>query len=205
MLRELVEEKGHLLADGAIGTNLFAMGLEPGHAPELWNIEQPENVFTIHRNFIEAGSDIILTNTFGANRCRLALHKAEKAVSELNYEGAAIAKKVAKTYGENVLIAGSIGPTGELMEPYGQLDVDAAISIFSEQVNALKDGDADLLWIETMSSTLEMKCAIEAAITTKLPVVCTYSFDTHGKTMMGSEPSELVDLVEENYPQVIGY
>ena len=205
MLRELVEEKGHLLADGATGTSLFAMGLESGHAPELWNIEQPDNVFTNHRNFIEAGSDIILTNTFGANRCRLALHKAEKAVSELNYEGATLARKAAKTYGENVLIAGSIGPTGELMEPYGQLTVDAAISVFSEQVKALKDGGVDLLWIETMSSMLEIKCAIEAAITSKLPTICTCSLDTHGKTMMGSEPSELVDLVEENYPQVIGY
>ena len=205
MLRELVEEKGYLLADGATGTNLFSMGLESGHAPELWNLEQPDKVLSNHKDFITAGSDIILTNTFGANRCRLALHKAENAVAELNYEGAAIAKKAVKKVSRNVLVAGSVGPTGELMEPYGTLNVDTAISVFSEQVAALKEGGADIVWIETMSATLEMKCAIEAALAKQLPIICTYSLDTHGKTMMGCEPKDLVDLIEKNYPQVAGY
>ncbi|MBJ90750.1 MAG: methionine synthase I [Woeseia sp.] len=205
MLRELIEEKGYLLADGATGTNLFSMGLESGHAPELWNLEQPDKVLSNHENFIAAGSDIILTNTFGANRCRLALHKAENEVANLNYEGAAIAKKAAKKCNQNVLVAGSVGPTGELMEPYGQLNVDTAINVFSDQISALKEGGADLIWIETMSATLEMKCAIEAASAIKLPIICTYSLDTHGKTMMGCEPKDLVDLIEESYPQVEGY
>ena len=203
-INDLMSAKGYLLADGATGTNLFLMGLESGHSPEFWNIEHPDRVLMNHRGFIEAGSDIILTNTFGANQYRLGLHKAENMVSKLNYEAAQIAYSATSGCGREIVIAGSIGPTGEIMKPLGPLEKDSAISAFSEQAIALRDGGVDLIWIETMSSQLEMQCAIIAAIPTQLPIFCSYSFDTHGKSMMGHEPKELVALVE-NYPEVHGY
>ena len=204
-INDLMSTKGYLLADGATGTNLFLMGLESGHPPELWNIEHPDRVLKNHRGFIEAGSDIILTNTFGANQYRLCLHKAENMVSELNYEATQLAYSAISECEREIIIAGSIGPTGEIMKPLGTLEKDSAISAFSEQAIALRDGGVDLIWIESFSSQLEMQCAIIAAIPTQLPIFCSYSFDTHGKSMMGREPKELVALVEDNYPEVVGY
>src|SRR6478735_1156250 len=113
-LTELLAEKGVLLADGATGTNLFAMGLEAGDAPELWNEDAPEKIEKLHRDFVDAGADIILTNSFGGTRHRLKLHKAEGRVHELNKRAAEIARKVADKAGRKVIVAGSVGPTGEL-------------------------------------------------------------------------------------------
>ena len=115
----LIAEKGILLADGATGTNLFNMGLASGEAPELWNEDAPEKIAALHRNFVEAGADIILTNSFGGTRHRLKLHGAEGRVWELNRLAAELARRVADTAGRRVIVAGSIGPTGELLEPLG--------------------------------------------------------------------------------------
>ena len=204
-IEKLIADKGFLIADGATGTNLFSMGLDSGHPPELWNIEFPERVFHNHQNFIDAGSDLILTNSFGANRFRLALHKAEHQVHELNFEAASIARKAADGSERTILVAGSIGPTGEILEPLGELSKTEAESAFTDQALALKEGGVDLTWIETMSSQEEMESAIAACKNTGLPIVCTYSFDTHGKSMMGLEPKELVKLAEQHSPDIIGY
>jgi 5-methyltetrahydrofolate--homocysteine methyltransferase len=193
-LRELLEHRPWLLADGATGSNLFERGLQSGDAPELWNVDHPDRIADLHRNFIEAGADIILTNSFGGTRYRLKLHKAEHRVAELNERAAAIARSEAARSSRVVLVAGSMGPTGEILEPLGPLQQDAAREAFAEQAAALARGGADVLWIETMSSVEEAEAAIGGARTTGLPVVTTLSFDTNGRTMMGITASDLADL-----------
>jgi 5-methyltetrahydrofolate--homocysteine methyltransferase len=148
----------------------------------------------LHRAFIEAGADIILTNTFGGTRYRLKLHKAEARVGELNETAARIARGETDRAGGVVLVGGSIGPTGEILEPLGSLGLDAAREAFAEQAHALARGGADIIWIETMSSVEETEAAIEGARPTGLPIVATLSFDTNGRTMMGITPSELAGL-----------
>lgn len=193
-LSRMLETRRWVLADGATGTNLFAMGLMSGDAPELWNIDFPERISALHRSFIEAGADIVLTNSFGGNRYRLKLHRAEGRVRELNAAAARIARTEADASGREVVVAGSIGPTGEILEPLGPLSVDAAREAFAEQAAALAEGGADVLWIETMSSKEEVEAAIAGARSTGLPVVSTLSFDTNGRTMMSLTPSELAAI-----------
>jgi 5-methyltetrahydrofolate--homocysteine methyltransferase len=193
-LASLLAQRPWLLADGATGSNLFDRGLMSGDAPELWNSEHPERIADLHRAFVEAGADIILTNTFGGTRYRLKLHKAEARVGELNETAARIARTEADRAGRVVLVGGSMGPTGEILEPLGPLSLDGAREAFALQAAALARGGADLLWIETMSSVEETEAAIAGARTTGLPVVATLSFDTNGRTMMGVTPSELAAL-----------
>ncbi|WP_346912720.1 betaine--homocysteine S-methyltransferase [uncultured Roseibium sp.] len=194
---KLLAEKGTLLADGATGTTLFEMGLVSGDAPELWNVEEPDKIKTLHRGFVEAGSDIILTNTFGANRHRLKLHGAEGRVKELNAAAVRLAREVAEEADREILIAGSIGPTGELFQPLGALSHEDAVEAFREQIEGLVEGGADILWVETMSAAEEMKAAAEAAQDCGLPLVITASFDTAGRTMMGLPPKGLGTLKSE--------
>jgi 5-methyltetrahydrofolate--homocysteine methyltransferase len=193
-LTPLLAERPWLLADGATGSNLFDRGLLSGDAPELWNASRPEDIAALERAFIEAGADIILTNTFGGSRYRLKLHQASERVGELNEKAAAIARREADRAGRTVLVGGSIGPTGEILEPIGPLSIEAAREAFTEQAAALARGGADILWIETMSSVEETEAAVAGARTTGLPVVATLSFDTNGRTMMGITPSELAGL-----------
>jgi methionine synthase I (cobalamin-dependent) len=193
-LTPLLAERPWLLADGATGSNLFNRGLQSGDAPELWNTEHPERIADLERAFVEAGADIILTNTFGGTRYRLALHKAGDRVGELNEAAARIARREADRAGHTVLVAGSIGPTGELIQPLGPLSEEDACAAFTEQAEALARGGADLMWIETMSSVEETEAAIAGARTTGLPVVAMLSFDTNGRTMMGITPSDLAGL-----------
>jgi len=194
MFIELLNEKGVLLADGATGTNFFNNGLEAGYPPELWNAEQPEKVLALHRGFLEAGSDLILTNTFGGTCHRLKLHHAQDRVIELNKLGAELARKAAAETGRKIVIAGSVGPTGELLFPLGELTYEGAIEAFAEQIEGLKQGGVDVIWIETMSATEEIKAASEAAKASGLPYVFTCSFDTAGKTMMGLDPSNVHEI-----------
>jgi len=204
-LEALINEKGILLADGATGTTLFQMGLEAGAAPELWNVEKPENIEKLHQGFVDAGSDIILTNSFGGTRHRLKLHDAQERVHELNRAAAEIAVKVAGTVDRKIIVAGSVGPTGELLAPLGELTFDAAVSAFTEQMQGLRDGGADVLWIETMSALEEMQAAAKAANEIGLPYVITASFDTAGRTMMGLLPSDMHSVVaEDQKPFAIG-
>ncbi|MFN4010511.1 MAG: betaine--homocysteine S-methyltransferase [Pannonibacter sp.] len=193
-LETLLAEKGVLLADGATGTNLFQMGLTSGDAPELWNVDEPEKIKALHRAFVEAGADILLTNTFGANRHRMKLHKAEDRVVELNAAAARLARAVADEVEREVLIAGSIGPTGELLAPLGALTYEGAVAAFAEQIEGLKAGGVDILWAETMSAPEEMQAAAEAANGSGLPLVISASFDTAGRTMMGLTPKALTEV-----------
>jgi methionine synthase I (cobalamin-dependent) len=193
-LTSLLAERPWLLADGATGSNLFDRGLQSGDAPELWNSDHPERVAELQRAFVEAGADIILTNSFGGTRHRLKLHKAEDRVGELNEKAARIARSEADRAGRIVLVGGSMGPTGEILEPLGPLSQEAARQAFAEQAAALARGGADILWIETMSSVEETEAAVDGARTTGLAVVATLSFDTNGRTMMGITPHELAGL-----------
>lgn len=190
-LSELLAEKRVLLADGATGTNFFNMGLLSGDAPELWNEEQPDKVRALHRGFVDAGADIILTNTFGGNRHRLKLHDAQDRSGELNRKAAELAREVADAADRTVLVAGSVGPTGELFVPLGELTHEDAVASFVEQMAGLKSGGADVLWIETMSAKEEILAAAEAAKATGMEYIFTASFDTAGRTMMGITPEEL--------------
>jgi 5-methyltetrahydrofolate--homocysteine methyltransferase len=190
-LSDLLARKGILVADGATGTSLFAMGLEAGEAPELWNEAKPDNITKLHQDFVDAGADIILTNSFGGTRHRLKLHHAQDRVHDLNRRAAAIARAVADKADRPVVVAGSVGPTGELLVPLGALTYDDAVAAFAEQMEGLKAGGVDVAWIETMSSPEEIRAAAEAAVKVDLPYVYTGSFDTAGKTMMGLAPKDI--------------
>lgn len=205
-LAQTLAEKGRLVADGGMGTSLFEMGLQAGSTPEVWNVEHADRVEKVHAGFIEAGSDIILTNTFGGTRARLDLDGAGDRVVELNHAGVEVARSAAQQTGRDVVVAGSVGPTGRLFQPLGELSHADGVELFTEQVTALATAGADVIWIETLSSTEELTAAVEAAETTGLPVVSTMSFDTHGKTMMGLPPSDLARwwADHENRPTAIG-
>ena len=200
MLQALLAQKGHLLADGATGTNLFDMGLISGDAPELWITEHPDRIQALHRQFVEAGADIILTNTFGCNRRRMMLHKLEDKTRDYNRMAAQLARAVVAEAGRPVVVAGSVGPTGDLLAPLGVLTEDEATTVFIEQMEGLRDGGVDVLWIETMSAVEEMRAAARAAAHVGLPYVLTASFDTAGRTMMGTAPDTLAKTVQGFVP-----
>jgi 5-methyltetrahydrofolate--homocysteine methyltransferase len=189
-LSDMLASKPVLLADGATGTNYFKAGLASGEPPEFWNVDRPEEVTGLHQQFVDAGADIILTNTFGCNPHRLKLHNAQDRAYELARRAAELARSVADQAARPVVVAGSVGPTGELFEPMGTLTKAAAIASFTAELTGLRDGGADVAWIETMSSPEEANAAAEAAIAVGLPYVLTYSFDTAGRTMMGLMPND---------------
>ncbi len=201
---DLLASRPYLLADGATGTNLFKVGLQAGDAPELWNVDHPERIRALHQRFVEAGADIILSNSFGGSRYRLRLHRAEDRVAELNRAAARLAREVADAAGRPVAVAGSIGPSGEILAPLGPLAFDDAVAAFAEQAQALADGGVDVLWIETLSSREELEAAVAGASTAGLPVVTTLSFDTNGRTMMGVTPHELAELAGRLHPAACG-
>lgn len=194
------DRRGWLLADGATGTNLFAMGLTSGDAPELWNDTHPDRIARLHQDFVDAGADIILTNTFGCNRRRLALHNQQERTAELNQKAARIACEVAGGAGRPVLVAGSVGPTGDLFAPLGALTEDEAVAVFVEQIEGLRAGGADIAWIETMSALEEIRAAATAATKVGMPFTVTASFDTAGNTMMGVTPETMVTTAAAYHP-----
>lgn len=200
----MLQEKPFLLADGATGTNLFSMGLQTGDSPEFWNADHPDRVTRHYESFIEAGSDLVLTNTFGGNCYRLELHGGEKRVTELNERAAKLLRDSVDRSGRRVIVAGDIGPTGEIFEPTGTLSVEAAAEAFAEQAQALANGGADIIWIETLSSLEEARAAFMGAKTTGLPVVFSMSIDTNGRTMMGVTAADIVKLASEMLPELTG-
>ncbi|MFY9972355.1 MAG: betaine--homocysteine S-methyltransferase, partial [Roseiarcus sp.] len=205
MLQTLLAEGRPLLADGATGTNLFAMGLASGETPELWNAVHPDRIQALHQAFVEAGADIVLTNSFGGNRRRLALHGLEARARELNRLAAQNARTVADAAGRRVVVAGSVGPTGDIFAPLGPLGEDDAVEVFVEQIEGLRQGGADIVWIETMSAAEEIRAAAAAATRVGMPFVVTASFDTAGRTMMGVAPAALSALVEGFDPKPLAY
>ncbi len=204
-LSKLLETRDWLMADGATGTNLFNMGLMSGDAPELWNIDETAKITTLYKGAVDAGSDIFLTNSFGANASRLKLHGAEGRVHELNKAAAEIGREVADASGRTVVVAGSVGPTGEIMAPMGTLTHETAVEMFHEQAEGLKAGGADVLWVETISAAEEFKAAAEAFKLADMPWCGTMSFDTAGRTMMGLTSAEMVKMVGKIDNQPLGF
>ena len=204
-LETLLQERGVLLADGATGTNLFALGLPHGEAPELWNLEEPGQVRAHYRSFIVAGSDIVLTNTFGGTANRLKLHGLDDRVHEVNRVAAELLGEEIARAKRKIVLAGSVGPTGDLFEPLGPLTHADGVAAFAAQIQGLKDGGADVAWIETMSSEDELLAALAAARSVGLPACCTLSFDTNGRTMMGVTPSRLAEIIAGLDHKPIGY
>ncbi len=196
LLSRLMAERDWLMADGATGTTLFNMGLSAGEAPELWNADRPDSIRTLYRGAVEAGSDLFLTNSFGGNAARLKLHQAEGRVRELNRIAAELGREIADAAGRPVVVAGSVGPTGEIMAPMGRLTHELAVEMFHEQAEGLKEGGADVLWVETISAPEEYKAAAEAAQLADMPWCGTMSFDTAGRTMMGVTAAQLAALVD---------
>lgn len=198
-LQELLASDGLIITDGAMGTMLFAKGLANGEAPELWNVEQPDKVRSIHRSYIEAGSQIILTNTFGGNRLRLEFHGVGGRAPELNAAAARLARAEADAADRPVLVTGSMGPSGSILAPYGVLEFDEAVDVFAEQAGALVEGGVDILWIETMSDLEEVRAAIEGCrrAAPGFPIAATMTFDTHGRTMMGVTPEQALETLNE--------
>jgi len=198
-IQDLLTGNGAVLTDGAMGTSLFSLGLERGKTLELWNIERPELVQGIHRGYIQAGAQIILTNSFGGNRIILTLHGFEDRADELNRVAAQLARTEADSANKPVVVAGSIGPTGSLLAPLGALTFDQARATFEVQASALIDGGVDVLWIETMSDLEEVRAAVEGCrnVVQDFPIVATMTFDTHGHTSMGVSPQDAIKALTE--------
>ncbi|MCC6502733.1 MAG: homocysteine S-methyltransferase family protein [Deltaproteobacteria bacterium] len=177
--------KRQLVFDGAMGTMLQRLGLKPGGCPDELCIKDPELVKKVHRAYVEAGSDIVTTNTFGANRPKLKEYSLEGALRDINVAAARCAREAA---GEKRFVAGGLGPTGRFVEPVGDMPFEETLAVFAEQAQALKEGGADLIIIETMMDIKEMKAAIMGAKTARLPVVATMTFDETMRTVLGTPP-----------------
>ncbi len=205
-LAAMLDSHDVILADGATGTNLFNMGLMAGDAPELWNTDEPAKIKALYSGAVDAGSDLFLTNTFGGNASRLKLHSAQNRVRELNRVGAELGRDIADRASRKVVVAGSVGPTGEIMEPVGTLSHELAVEMFHEQAEGLKEGGADVLWLETISAPEEFRAAAEAFALADMPWAGTMSFDTAGRTMMGVTSADMVKLVDDlaNPPLAFG-
>lgn len=195
-LSRILETRDWLLADGATGTNLFNMGLQSGDAPELWNEEHPDRIKKLYQLAVDAGSDLFLTNSFGGNASRLKLHDAGNRARELSRMAAEIGREVADASDRDIIVAGSVGPTGEIFAPMGPMTHEMAVEIFHEQAEGLKEGGADVLWLETISAPEEYKAAAEAFALADMPWCGTMSFDTAGRTMMGVTSAQMADMVE---------
>jgi 5-methyltetrahydrofolate--homocysteine methyltransferase len=183
-LLERLADGETLIADGAMGTFLMAQGLEPGAPPEEWNVAHPQRIAEVHRAYIDAGSRIILTNTFGGTRIRLKRAGMSDRAGEFNRAGAELAREAA---GGRAFVAGDIGPCGEMMEPMGSLTFADAVEAFTEQARALAESGVDLLWVETMMDLEEARAAVTGAkCASDLPVFCSMTFGPAGKTIMGT-------------------
>ncbi len=189
---QLLAENSIIVADGGMGTMLMSMGLTQGDPPELWNVERADDIRSVHRGYIEAGAQIVLTNSFGGNRLRLEGHGLAPRGAELNRAAAQLAREAVDSAGRGVVVGGSIGPTGTFFAPMGTLTVEEATEMFAEQARALVEGGVDVLWIETMSDLQEVQAAVQGCqqAAPDVPFVATMTFDTRGRTMMGVTPEQ---------------
>lgn len=196
-------ERGELIiGDGGLGTMLQARGLPPGTMPEVWNEERPDILLSIHRAYLDAGAQIITTNSFGGNRLRMADAGLAARGGQLSRLSVSLAREAV---GDSAWVAGSVGPTGQLVEPLGTLSIQDAEEVYAEQAIALSEGGADLILIETQHDIDEACAALRAAKAhTCLPVFCTFAFDAKGRTMMGLRPDEAARRTEEAGADVVG-
>jgi 5-methyltetrahydrofolate--homocysteine methyltransferase len=193
-----------LILDGSMGAFIQARGLPDGYAPDLWNVEQPEAIIAIHREYIEAGCDIVLTNTFGASRLRLGEYGAEHRVREINE--AAVKNARAAAGDKRVIVAGDIGPCGTTIKPGGEIEFDEAVSIFAEQARALVDAGADIIAIETMFDLVEAKAALIGArdVSKTIPIIAHMTFTARGLTDTGTDPETAAIVLEACGADVVG-
>ncbi len=199
-----LNEGAVLVADGATGTNLQKMGLLPGTSPEELVLDNPQLLLTLAENFVMAGSDIILTCTFGGTPIRMKESKYADRAAEINTRAVEIARQAASP-GENVMVGGSLGPTGLLLQPFGPLQPEEAFAAFKLQAEALSRGGVDLLVIETMFSLDEAAIAFDAARSVSdLPVVVSFSYDRGTRTMMGVTPAQAMKLFSEKGAAAVG-
>lgn len=193
-----------LVADGATGSNLQKMGLKAGRPPEDLIIDEPDTVLTLASSFVEAGADIILTCTFGGTRMRMKDSKYQDCAPEVNMRAAELACRAASAR-EGVLVAGSMGPVGALIKPYGPLETEDVRATFAEQAKALAEGGVDLLLIETMFSFEETTAAFEGAQSvTDLPIVVSFSYDRGTRSMMGVKPKDVIKCYSEMGATLVG-
>ena len=205
--QELVDNNATVVADGAMGTMLMQNGLEFGDPPEVWNLEHPEIIRRVQRGYLDAGSQIILTNTFGGNRLRLELHGREDRVDQLNRTAAVLARVEADAADHPAIVAGDIGPSGQIMAAIGgTLTPELAREVFAEQARGLAAAGVDVMWIETMSDLSEAVAAIQGArdAAPGVPVIATMSFDTRGHTMMGVSPERAAEALLDAGAAAVG-
>lgn len=205
-IQSILEKSGYVITDGAMGTVLFSSGLDQGDPPELWNVDYPDRVAAVHQAYYDAGAQVMLTNTFGGNRYRLMLHNAQDRVAEVNQAAAAILREVVSKNDNQAVVAGDIGPSGQVLTPYGELSFQEAKEGFAQQAEALISAGVDVIWIETMSDLEEVRAAIEGArqVSADIPVVTTMTFDTHGHTMMGVSPEQALETLTPLGPLALG-
>lgn len=200
----LLDQKQTLVLDGATGTNLQKRGLPIGAAPELWLLENPAGISQLYGDFVQAGSDIILTCTFGGNRTRLAHSDLAEKITQVNQMAVQLAREV--TAGKDLLVAGSLGPTGEMMQPFGTLSEEQTFDIYAEQAKILLDAGVDLLVIETQFDLNEAQAAVQAvrSLDTEIALVCSFSYDRGVRTMMGVKPVQMAEIFNEMAVDALG-
>lgn len=189
----LLSRKNTLVLDGATGTNLQKRGLPIGTTPETWLFENHTGISQLYSDFVQAGSDIILTCTFGGNRTRLAHANLSDKLIEVNQTAVALARQV--TSGTDVLVAGSLGPTGEMMQPFGSMSEEQSLAIYTEQAQVLVSAGVDLLVIETQFDLSEAQAAVKAVryVSGDIALVCSFSYDRGVRTMMGVKPGQMAE------------
>lgn len=198
---EQLQAGKYLVSDGAMGTMLQSLGLASGQCPEMWNLTAPDKVQSVHRAYLEAGANLLTTNTFGGNRVRLQAHGLSEQVVEVNRTAVQLAIEAAA--GKAWVIA-SVGPTGLLMEPFGDLSEQQAFEIFSEQIQALREGGADTVILETFMALEEILAALRAAREAGMRVIASMSFGTGERTMMGVTPEEAASILSQEGALVVG-
>lgn len=194
-----------ILLDGGMGTELIRQGFPRGECPESWNVEKPEIVKKIHKSYFDAGSDVVLTNSFGGNKIKLASHGLKDKCHELNFEAAKIATEIKPN---RKFVAGSMGPTGKFLEPHGEFREEEFESAYAVQAKALTDGGVDFLLIETQYDLREALCALRGARKySNIPIFVTMTFDRNPRgyfTIMGNSVTQCIEELEKSDVPVIG-
>ncbi len=195
-----------LVSDGATGTNLLARGLPRGTVAETWLFEKPDAILELHQDFVKAGADILLTNTFGASPLRLKAGNVAQSVKMVNQRAIYLARQAAEEADHQVFVAGSIGPAGQLLKPLGSLEPDQVYESFLEQAQELVEEKVDLIVIETQFDLKEANLAVKAVrdVSIDIPLVCSFSYDRGVRTMMGVSPAKMAESMANLRVDLLG-